>query len=74
MIVDVYSVDPRTAVGVSQTNAEINLPQTGVTSPGGFAAASGAFVLTSIGAAVMLGSGVFRRRKGDSEPVDCDRR
>ena len=73
-IMDIYTVDPHSAVGVNQTNAEINLPQTGVTSPGGFAAASGAFVLTSIGAAVMLGSGVFRRRKDDSEPVDCDRR
>ena len=68
VIVDVYSVDPRTAVGVNQTNAEINLPQTGVTSPGALAAAAGAFAAITVGAAVMLGSGVFRRRKENSEP------
>ncbi len=50
-VLDVYTVDPETAIGTSQSGEEVNLPQTGVYSMRN--------LLIFFGGALMIGFGLF---------------
>ena len=59
--VAVYTVNPATGAGTDQDGEEINLPQTGVSSPAAAVAAAGAVVLIAAGLWLMLCA--FRRQR-----------
>ncbi|MBQ6039875.1 MAG: LPXTG cell wall anchor domain-containing protein [Oscillospiraceae bacterium] len=48
-VLDTYTIDPKTGVGVDAENAEVNLPQTGNNSAAGMLAVMGALAMIGFG-------------------------
>lgn len=64
-VVDTYTVDAATGIGTDAKGGEVNLPQTGVTSPAAMAAAAGGVMTLVAGAYLALRSGMVRRKRED---------
>ncbi|MDE5753359.1 MAG: LPXTG cell wall anchor domain-containing protein [Oscillospiraceae bacterium] len=64
-VLDVYTIDPNTGVGVNSANEEVNLPQTGNNSMTNILVALGAFLLAGIGFCTVKFSGVMNRKKNE---------
>ena len=62
-VLDTYTIDPETGIGIDSSGAEVNLPQTGNNSMGTLMTVTGAALLVFVGIFVMLKSGVISRRK-----------
>ena len=62
-IIDVYTVDPVSGQGTTETGEAVDLPQTGITAPDTIIAAGFAFLLLTAGMYIMLRSGAMRRIK-----------
>ena len=62
-ILDVYTIDPMTGVGSASDGSEVNLPQTGVTSPQTAMLGFGAVGMTALGLFMIYKSG--KRREED---------
>ena len=61
-VLDTYVIDPVTGKGASSDGTEVNLPQTGITSPGTAAVAVGSVFMIVIGTALVYTS---RKRRED---------
>ena len=62
-VLDTYVIDPKTGVGTNAANEEVNLPQTGNNSLSSIALVLAAFVMTGIGMAAVVGSGVLKKKE-----------
>ncbi len=60
--VDTYVIDTATGTGTNNAGETVDLPQTGVTAADSMLLMLCGWLLTALGAAAVIGSGVFRRR------------
>lgn len=60
-VADIYTLDAKTGIGTNAKDEEVNLPQTGITSPGALAGVGVSMLATAAGAYLVLRS--LRRKK-----------
>jgi hypothetical protein len=62
-VLDVYTVNPATAIGANSADEEVNLPQTGITSKKNLIIFFGGIALTVFGALLLSYSYILKRRE-----------
>ena len=62
-VVETYTIDVKTGIGTDSAGNEVNLPQTGITSPSTLLAALGALMMTCAGAWCIRRSGIPGRSR-----------